>query len=200
MTGFIRFDGKINRDNTSSGDQEVTIGGITIKVDFPEKEVEIAKSGTIQNAKTPTDNPKIQWTITVDNPYYNDTDSSKSMNGYVLTDEQFPEDTSGVTVTPAGVGSFQGKTFTFNDTKEKQITFTFEKEVSREEWLTHVQNGQKIENTATIAKDGVQKGAKGEVSLSKPTIQKMVRRTMKQEFQMTRSIGISPWKSRLAVL
>lgn len=172
MTGFIRFDGKINRDNTSSGDQEVTIGGITIKVDFPEKEVEIAKSGTIQNAKTPTDNPKIQWTITVDNPYYNDTDSSKSMNGYVLTDEQFPEDTSGVTVTPAGVGSFQGKTFTFNDTKEKQITFTFEKEVSREEWLTHVQNGQKIENTATIAKDGVQKGAKGEVSLSKPTIQK----------------------------
>ena len=29
---------------------------------------------------------------------------------------------------------------------------------------------------------------------------KMVRRTMKQEFQMTRSIGISPWKSRLAVL
>ena len=94
------------------------------------------------------------------------------MNGYVLTDEQFPEDTSGVTVTPAGVGSFQGKTFTFNDTKEKQITFTFEKEVSREEWLTHVQNGQKIENTATIAKDGVQKGAKGEVSLSKPTIQK----------------------------
>lgn len=172
MTGFIRFDGTINRDNTSSGDQEVTIGGITIKVDFPEKEVEIAKSGTIQNAKTPTDNPKIQWTITVDNPYYNDTDSSKSMNGYVLTDEQFPEDTSGVTVTPAGVGSFQGKTFTFNDTKEKQITFTFEKEVSREEWLTHVQNGQKIENTATIAKDGVQKGAKGEVSLSKPTIQK----------------------------
>lgn len=172
MTGFIRFDGKINRDNTSSGDQEVTIGGITIKVDFPEKEVEIAKSGTIQNAKTPTDNPKIQWTITVDNPYYNDTDSSKSMNGYVLTDEQFPEDTSGVTVTPAGVGSFQGKTFTFNDTKEKQITFTFEKEVSREEWLTHVQNGQKIKNTATIAKDGVQKGAKGEVSLSKPTIQK----------------------------
>lgn len=172
MTGFIRFDGKINRDNTSSGDQEVTIGGITIKVDFPEKEVEIEKSGTIQNAKTPTDNPKIQWTITVDNPYYNDTDSSKSMNGYVLTDEQFPEDTSGVTVTPAGVGSFQGKTFTFNDTKEKQITFTFEKEVSREEWLTHVQNGQKIENTATIAKDGVQKGAKGEVSLSKPTIQK----------------------------
>ena len=120
MTGFIRFDGTINRDNTSSGDQEVTIGGITIKVDFPEKEVEIAKSGTIQNAKTPTDNPKIQWTITVDNPYYNDTDSSKSMNGYVLTDEQFPEDTSGVTVTPAGVGSFQGKTFTFNDTKEKQ--------------------------------------------------------------------------------
>lgn len=172
MTGFIRFDGTINRDNTSSGDQEVTIGGITIKVDFPEKEVEIKKSGTIQNAKTPTDNPKIQWTITVDNPYYNDTDSSKSMNGYVLTDEQFPEDTSGVTVTPAGVGSFQGKTFTFNDTKEKQITFTFEKEVSREEWLTHVQNGQKIENTATIAKDGVQKGAKGEVSLSKPTIQK----------------------------
>lgn len=172
MTGFIRFDGKINRDNTSSGDQEVTIGGITIKVDFPEKEVEIAKSGTIQNAKTPTDNPKIQWTITVDNPYYNDTDSSKSMNGYVLTDEQFPEDTSGVTVTPAGVGSFQGKTFTFNDTKEKQITFTFEKEVSREEWLAHMQNGQKIENTATIAKDGVQKGAKGEVSLSKPTIQK----------------------------
>lgn len=172
MTGFIRFDGTINRDNTSSGDQEVTIGGITIKVDFPEKEVEIAKSGTIQNAKTPTDNPKIRWTITVDNPYYNDTDSSKSMNGYVLTDEQFPEDTSGVTVTPAGVGSFQGKTFTFNDTKEKQITFTFEKEVSREEWLTHVQNGQKIENTATIAKDGVQKGAKGEVSLSKPTIQK----------------------------
>lgn len=172
MTGFIRFDGTINRDNTSSGDQEVTIGGITIKVDFPEKEVEIAKSGTIQNAKTPTDNPKIQWTITVDNPYYNDTDSSKSMNGYVLTDEQFPEDTSGVTVTPAGVGSFQGKTFTFNDTKEKQITFTFEKEVSREEWLTHVQNGQKIENTATIAKDGVQKGAKGEVPLSKPTIQK----------------------------
>lgn len=172
MTGFIRFDGTINRDNTSSGDQEVTIGGITIKVDFPEKEVEIAKSGTIQNAKTPTNNPKIQWTITVDNPYYNDTDSSKSMNGYVLTDEQFPEDTSGVTVTPAGVGSFQGKTFTFNDTKEKQITFTFEKEVSREEWLTHVQNGQKIENTATIAKDGVQKGAKGEVSLSKPTIQK----------------------------
>lgn len=172
MTGFIRFDGTINRDNTSSGDQEVTIGGITIKVDFPEKEAEIKKSGTIQNAKTPTDNPKIQWTITVDNPYYNDTDSSKSMNGYVLTDEQFPEDTSGVTVTPAGVGSFQGKTFTFNDTKEKQITFTFEKEVSREEWLTHVQNGQKIENTATIAKDGVQKGAKGEVSLSKPTIQK----------------------------
>lgn len=172
MTGFIRFDGTINRDNTSSGDQEVTIGGITIKVDFPEKEVEIAKSGTIQNAKTPTDNPKIQWTITVDNPYYNDTDSSKSMNGYVLTDEQFPEDTSGVTVTPAGVGSFQGKTFTFNDTKEKQITFTFEKEVSREEWLTHVQNGQKIENTATIAKDGVQNGAKGEVPLSKPTIQK----------------------------
>lgn len=172
MTGFIRFDGTINRDNTSSGDQEVTIGGITIKVDFPEKEVEIKKSGTIQNAKTPTDNPKIQWTITVDNPYYNDTDSSKSMNGYVLTDEQFPEDTSGVTVTPAGVGSFQGKTFTFNDTKEKQITFTFEKEVSREEWLTHVQNGQKIENTAIIAKDGVQKGAKGEVSLSKPTIQK----------------------------
>lgn len=172
MTGFIRFDGTINRDNTSSGDQEVTIGGITIKVDFPEEEVEIAKSGTIQNAKTPTDNPKIQWTITVDNPYYNDTDSSKSMNGYVLTDEQFPEDTSGVTVTPAGVGSFQGKTFTFNDTKEKQITFTFEKEVSREEWLTHVQNGQKIENTATIAKDGVQKGAKGEVPLSKPTIQK----------------------------
>lgn len=172
MTGFIRFDGTINRDNTSSGDQEVTIGGITIKVDFPEKEVEIAKSGTIQNAKTPTDNPKIQWTITVDNPYYNDTDSSKSMNGYVLTDEQFPEDTSGVTVTPAGVGSFQGKTFTFNDTKEKQITFTFEKEVSQEEWLTHVQNGQKIENTATIAKDGVQKGAKGEVPLSKPTIQK----------------------------
>lgn len=172
MTGFIRFDGTINRDNTSSGDQEVTIGGITIKVDFPEKEVEIKKSGTIQNAKTPTDNPKIQWTITVDNPYYNDTDSSKSMNGYVLTDEQFPEDTSGVTVTPAGVGSFQGKTFTFNDTKEKQITFTFEKEVSREEWLAHMQNGQKIENTATIAKDGVQKGAKGEVSLSKPTIQK----------------------------
>ena len=172
MTGFIRFDGTINRDNTSSGDQEVTIGGITIKVDFPEKEAEIKKSGTIQNAKTPTDNPKIQWTITVDNPYYNDTDSSKSMNGYVLTDEQFPEDTSGVTVTPAGVGSFQGKTFTFNDTKEKQITFTFEKEVSREEWLTHVQNGQKIENTATIAKDGVQKGAKGEVPLSKPTIQK----------------------------
>ena len=172
MTGFIRFDGTINRDNTSSGDQEVTIGGITIKVDFPEKEVEIKKSGTIQNAKTPTDNPKIQWTITVDNPYYNDTDSSKSMNGYVLTDEQFPEDTSGVTVTPAGVGSFQGKTFTFNDTKEKQITFTFEKEVSREEWLTHVQNGQKIENTATIAKDGVQKGAKGEVPLSKPTVQK----------------------------
>lgn len=172
MTGFIRFDGTINRDNTSSGDQEVTIGGITIKVDFPEKEVEIKKSGTIRKAETPTDNPKIQWTITVDNPYYNDTDSSKSMNGYVLTDEQFPEDTSGVTVTPAGVGSFQGKTFTFNDTKEKQITFTFEKEVSREEWLAHMQNGQKIENTATIAKDGVQKGAKGEVSLSKPTIQK----------------------------
>lgn len=173
MTGFIRFDGKINRDNTSSGDQEVTIGGITIKVDFPEKEVEIAKSGTIQNAKTPTDNPKIQWTITVDNPYYNDTDSSKSMNGYVLTDEQFPEDTSGVTVTPAGVGSFQGKTFTFNDTKEKQITFTFEKEVSREEWLAHMQSGQSFKNTATIEKDGVQKKKDAEVAApNKPNFNK----------------------------
>lgn len=173
MTGFIRFDGKINRDNTSSGDQEVTIGGITIKVDFPEKEVEIKKSGTIQNAKTPTDNPKIQWTITVDNPYYNDTDSSKSMNGYVLTDEQFPEDTSGVTVTPAGVGSFQGKTFTFNDTKEKQITFTFEKEVSREEWLAHMQSGQSFKNTATIEKDGVQKKKDAEVAApNKPNFNK----------------------------
>lgn len=173
MTGFIRFDGTINRDNTSSGDQEVTIGGITIKVDFPEKEVEIKKSGTIQNAKTPTDNPKIQWTITVDNPYYNDTDSSKSMNGYVLTDEQFPEDTSGVTVTPAGVGSFQGKTFTFNDTKEKQITFTFEKEVSREEWLAHMQSGQSFKNTATIEKDGVQKKKDAEVAApNKPNFNK----------------------------
>lgn len=173
MTGFIRFDGKINRDNTSSGDQEVTIGGITIKVDFPEKEVEIAKSGTIQNAKTPTDNPKIQWTITVDNPYYNDTEESKSMNGYVLTDELFPEDVSGVTVTPSDAGAFTGKTFTFSDTKEKQITFTFEQEVTQEEWLAHMQSGQSFKNTATIEKDGVQKKKDAEVAApNKPNFNK----------------------------
>ena len=173
MTGFIRFDGTINRDNTSSGDQEVTIGGITIKVDFPEKEVEIKKSGTIQNAETPTDNPKIQWTITVDNPYYNDTDESKSMNGYVLTDELFPEDGSGVTVTPSDAGVLNGTSFTFSNTKEKQITFTFEQEVTQEEWLTRMQRGEKFKNTAIIQKEnGVQKKADAEVKPEKPNFNK----------------------------
>lgn len=173
MTGFIRFDGTINRDNTSSGDQEVTIGGITIKVDFPEKEVEIKKSGKIQEAETPTDNPKIQWTITVDNPYYNDTDESKSMNGYVLTDDLFLEAVSGVTVTPSDAGVLTGKTFTFRETKEKTITFTFEQEVTQEEWLTRMQRGEKFKNTATIQKDnGVQKKADAEVKPEKPYFNK----------------------------
>ena len=172
MTGFIRFDGTINRDNTSSGDQEVTIGGITIKVDFPEKEVEIKKSGTIQKAETPADNPRIQWTITVDNPYYNDTDESKSMNGYVLTDDLFPEAVSGVTVTPSGAGVLNGTSFTFSNTREKQITFTFEQEVTQEDWLAQMQSGRSFKNTATIKKGDVQKKADAEVKPEKPYFNK----------------------------
>lgn len=58
MTGFIRFDGKISRDNTSSGDQEVTIGGITIKVDFPEKEVGVQSPVQFKTQKLPQTIPK----------------------------------------------------------------------------------------------------------------------------------------------
>ncbi|WP_455248515.1 Cna B-type domain-containing protein [Ruminococcus sp.] len=169
ITGHITFNGSISRTDNSTGDKDVTIGGITIKVDFPEKEVEIEKSGTIQKAETPADNPRIQWTITVDNPYYNDTDESKSMNGYVLTDELFPEDGSGVTVTPSGAGDFNGKTFTFSNTntREKQITFTFEQEVTQEDWLDHMQSGESFKNTATIKKGDVQKEADAGVDAPK---------------------------------
>lgn len=173
ITGHITFNGSISRADNSTGDKDVTIGGITIKVDFPEKEVEIKKSGAIQNAKTPTDNPKIQWTITVDNPYYNDTDESKSMNGYVLTDDLFPEAVSGVTVTPSDAGALTGKTFTFSNTKEKQITFTFEQEVTQEDWLAQMQSGRNFKNTATIQKDnGIKKEAKAEVTPEKPNFNK----------------------------
>ena len=164
ITGHITFNGSISRTDNSTGDKDVTIGGITIKVDFPEKEVEIEKSGKIQEAKTPTDNPRIQWTIKVDNPYYNDTDESKSMNGYVLTDDLFPEAVSGVTVTPSGAGVLNGTSFTFSNTREKQITFTFEQEVTQEDWLAHMQSGEKFKNTATIKKGDVQKEKYAEVA------------------------------------
>lgn len=142
FTGTVSFNGQINRANKADGDQTITVGGITVNVDFPEKTFGIDKSYQVNAPTTATGKPTVTWTITVDNYYTNE----QSLNGYQLVDARFPENKSGVTVKPSDVGEWKdGGYFEFNSTNPERTTFTFTEEIT-----DYVGQAMTVDNTATL--------------------------------------------------
>ena len=81
FTGTITFNGTVSRDNDADGDRVITIGDLTLDVQFPDKNYSIIKSGSVK-AVDETGKPYIEWTVSLSS-YYN-----QSLNGYKLVDEK----------------------------------------------------------------------------------------------------------------
>lgn len=140
FTGAISFNGKINRANTADGDQTITVGGVTVKVTFNDKNFGINKSSSIIYPSNATEKPKITWTITISNEY------GQNLSGYKVTDERFLSGGSGVSVEPANIGSWSDNEFVFNENvTATSVTFTFTEDVNEYNGTARTES-----NTATL--------------------------------------------------
>lgn len=124
FTGTITFNGTVSRDNDADGDRVITIGDLTLDVQFPDKNYSIIKSGSVK-AVDETGKPYIEWTVSLSS-YYN-----QSLNGYKLVDEKF-KDSANITINPSGLGSFdESGNFVFDadpprdENGDATVTFTY---------------------------------------------------------------------------
>ena len=104
LIGSLRFDGTLSSSSDDDGDQEFTMAGQTVIVDFPDRNAK----ATNKSAWVNTSNGTIEWTVTIDN-------SNKiDMTGYTLTDDMLKSATS-VTFNPSdpAVGTHSGSTISF---------------------------------------------------------------------------------------
>lgn len=173
FTGDISFDGTVSRDNDADGDRVITIGDLTIDVQFPDKNYSIIKSGSVK-AVDETGKPYIEWTVSLSS-YYN-----QSLNGYKLVDEKF-KDSANITINPSGLGSFdENGNFVFgadpprDENGDATVTFTYKEYIDdiNEDYqsgnLTKENEAKLLspDSSTEVAKD------KKPVTLSKPNIYK----------------------------
>lgn len=173
FTGDISFDGTVSRDNDADGDRVITIGDLTIDVQFPDKNYSIIKSGSVK-AVDETGKPYIEWTVSLSS-YYN-----QSLNGYKLVDEKF-KDSTNITINPSGLGSFdENGNFVFDadpprdENGDATVTFTYKEYIDdiNEDYqsgnLTKENEAKLLspDSSTEVAKD------KKPVTLSKPNIYK----------------------------
>ena len=64
FTGTITFNGTVSRDNDADGDRVITIGDLTLDVQFPDKNYSIIKSGSVKSVDE-TGKPYIEWTVSL---------------------------------------------------------------------------------------------------------------------------------------
>lgn len=124
FTGTITFNGTVSRDNDADGDRVITIGDLTLDVQFPDKNYSIIKSGSVKSVDE-TGKPYIEWTVSLSS-YYN-----QSLNGYKLVDEKF-KDSANITINPSGLGNFdENGNFVFDadpprdENGDATVTFTY---------------------------------------------------------------------------
>lgn len=173
FTGDISFDGTVSRDNDADGDRVITIGDLTIDVQFPDKNYSIIKSGSVKSVDE-TGKPYIEWTVSLSS-YYN-----QSLNGYKLVDEKF-KDSTNITINPSGLGSFdENGNFVFDadpprdENGDATVTFTYKEYIDdiNEDYqsgnLTKENEAKLLspDSSTEVAKD------KKPVTLSKPNIYK----------------------------
>lgn len=173
FTGDITFNGTVSRDNDADGDRVITIGDLTLDVQFPDKNYAIIKSGSVKSVDE-TGKPYIEWTVSLSS-YYN-----QSLNGYKLVDQKFTN-SDNITINPSGLGSFDADgNFVFesdpprDENGDATVTFTYKEYI--DDINADYQNGNltKENEAKLLSPDSDTEVAKDKkpVTLSKPNITK----------------------------
>ena len=166
LKGSVTFDGVIDRAQTEDGTQTVYFNNDIVKnVTFDNKVLSVSKSANKLSADNET--PKIEWTITVNNP-----DGFFNPAGYYLEDTDMERAINGFTVSPAGTGSYNAteKRFYLSGTPDEDGKYPTSFTITYQTYSTleDIQN-KKDTNTAFLKNKNdstYQKTSSEEVSLS----------------------------------
>lgn len=173
FTGDITFNGTVSRDNDADGDRVITIGDLTLDVQFPDKNYAIIKSGSVKSVDE-TGKPYIEWTVSLSS-YYN-----QSLKGYKLVDQKFTN-SDNITINPSGLGSFDADgnfIFESDPTRDENgdatVTFTYKEYIDDINADYQSGNLTKENEAKLLSPDSDTEVAKDKktVTLSKPNIYK----------------------------
>lgn len=139
VTGTLNFSGELSRKNDASGDQEITIGGEKITIQFSDKQVGLNKTGWVDSSKG-----EIVWTITV-------KPNGLSLKDYTLVDNMLQRASGDVSITPAGAATYDSnsKKVTFDESNTSDVKIEYRTKIE----TTDLQAGS-VTNKATLQKDG----------------------------------------------
>ena len=162
VTGSLRFDGRVNRDDAQSGEKTIRVGNAEIAVNFDDREPTLGKS--VSQSFDEIGCPILQWTVNVKDLYETDQ--------YTITDEMLA-DAFDFTCYPDGVCYLENGQLHFNETinHNKEFSFSYKTRVTPEQLKAHT---DPFDITNSVKLNGVEKTSKTETITpdSAPHLQK----------------------------
>ena len=162
VTGSLRFDGRVNRDDAQSGEKTIRVGNAEIAVNFDDREPTLGKS--VSQSFDEIGCPILQWTVNVKDLYETDQ--------YTITDEMLA-DAFDFTCYPDGVCYLENGQLHFNETinHNKEFSFSYKTRVTPEQLKAHT---DPFDITNSVKLNGVEKASKTETITpdSAPHLQK----------------------------